>query len=356
MKEKLLPKDTSIGMSGKDVPAVDLLKFLFSLCVIVLHTVNFHGMSEENLGGLTISYICNNAVPYFFAVSGYFMTRKIHGYLAGEKGGLKPLFRFWRKILWLYIFWCVSRYIFLLVCGMPFQSTIKDSIIVFFCAGYDVYWYLWSILCFIPLYMLFMKYYRHFGRSYSFIFMIVIILMVLMIYMGADSLDDLKELLPIKWFIYIQSNIYCLSMILYGLMFFLIGSWFAVTGNRWISPLGALLFIVAGFICVYWQENIGNIGYFNIKYMGRVLFTFGIISLVFSWKPKISSSVSLTLRKMSAWIYFTHCFVITLYIALKLDPRPVVALTVVYGVTISLAYLIVRLSERPYFIWLNRLM
>lgn len=344
----------------KDLIAIDLLKFFFAICVLFLHTHWLHNLIDESFGGRVTYFFCMNAVPFFFTAGGFFIIKKINNNLTTKENisMVKPILRYWRKMALLYIFWCISRYICLLMCGMPFQSSFANFLEWFFLIGYDVYWYLWSIIGFTPFFIAFITYYYFNRRRPSdFLWLISIISILLMLLNGCENILLPNYLLPIKWLYYIQSHVCCISMILFGFIFFLLGGYLAMTKAS-SGLLSSICIIMVGYLLFYWPDSVS---YFKVGLLGNILSAYGIFTLALKWRPRISHRISFTIRKMSAWIYFTHIFIISFYGAFygKIYGAPLeksaTTTLIIFFLCIMSAFLCTQISKIKYFKWMNKL-
>lgn len=84
--------------------AIDLLKFICSILVVIIHVPLFG--SYENLNTLDFvltTYVCRLAVPFFFISSGFLIFRK----MAISNINYTAIKRYIYKILYLYILWSI---------------------------------------------------------------------------------------------------------------------------------------------------------------------------------------------------------------------------------------------------------
>ena len=85
----------SESLSKQRNASIDMFRYLCAVLVVAIHTTPLEEISS------TVSYICSSvitviAVPFFFAVAGYFFSRKL-------EQGERPLFPYLKKILWIYL-------------------------------------------------------------------------------------------------------------------------------------------------------------------------------------------------------------------------------------------------------------
>ena len=57
-------------MSTKRINGIDIFKFIFSICIIAIHSFTLHN-------GTIASAFVRTAVPFFFVVNGYFIYLSI---------------------------------------------------------------------------------------------------------------------------------------------------------------------------------------------------------------------------------------------------------------------------------------
>ena len=92
-----------MNRTKKDFYAVDVMKLIMALLVIVIHKPLFDTESGVFLNYISGSVICGIAVPFFFVASGYFFFRKINR-VNDDKS---KLFKYEKRLFLLYFIWTV---------------------------------------------------------------------------------------------------------------------------------------------------------------------------------------------------------------------------------------------------------
>ena len=80
--------------------SIDLFRYVCALLVVIIHTEPFYGGELRGLGIFLKEFLARIAVPFFFAVSGYFLFLKI------DRDGKAPLRSAWR-LTKVYLFWSI---------------------------------------------------------------------------------------------------------------------------------------------------------------------------------------------------------------------------------------------------------
>lgn len=126
----------------KNYNSIDLVKFVMALCVVTIHTFFVETMEPTIFRDILHSLICS-AVPFFFVTSAYFvMQRKDNA----------DVYRYWKRILDLYLAWCVINFVGIHLQGRNLSmDSLRSSIYDMLTNGYSVLWYMWGILVVMPL-------------------------------------------------------------------------------------------------------------------------------------------------------------------------------------------------------------
>ncbi len=101
-EEKIMWSDFDLSSQEcrtKQFPSIDIMKLLYAVLVVTIHTSPLNSINKYFNYGLT-QYIARLAVPFFFVTSGYFCFRKTT--LENFEKGL-PL-AYAKRIFLLYIF------------------------------------------------------------------------------------------------------------------------------------------------------------------------------------------------------------------------------------------------------------
>ena len=94
-------KNTTIVNNKRTDTTVDLLKFIFCIFIIALHTKVIDLLPERYF---FINVFVRVAVPYFFVASGYYLRKK---YLNSSPNQYKDvLLSYEKRLLFPYVFFC----------------------------------------------------------------------------------------------------------------------------------------------------------------------------------------------------------------------------------------------------------
>lgn len=124
----------------KDYQLIDIAKFIFSICIIGIHTQLF---AEYKIGYYIKTNIFRLAVPFFFICNGYFIAKNIEHKRYNKKNII--------ILIKQYLFWCIFYtvlYNFLAAWEFDFENLVLDIINVFTFRTTNIMWYLGVFLIF----------------------------------------------------------------------------------------------------------------------------------------------------------------------------------------------------------------
>ncbi|MCD8014683.1 MAG: acyltransferase [Lachnospiraceae bacterium] len=75
-------------MKKKEYTTVDLMKFIFAICVVAIHT-SLLNVNDSFSAWLVSSLLLRSAVPFFFVISGFFLADKIFRFDRSEKDKIR---------------------------------------------------------------------------------------------------------------------------------------------------------------------------------------------------------------------------------------------------------------------------
>jgi len=136
--------------------------------VVAIHTALFHDVSPT-LNFIFISIICRQAVPFFAVCTGYFLSRQ---YFAKPVSDPNVFWKHWKKIFILYAVWSLIYMVYSIprwieIGWFSAWAFVDYAIAACTKGAYYHLWYLWGMLCAIPL---FYGILRYFHRKYWCIF------------------------------------------------------------------------------------------------------------------------------------------------------------------------------------------
>lgn len=97
---------------------LDILKYISSILIIILHLRPFLNISNE-LDLAFNNIITRICVPIFFIITGYFVAKK-------EKDNLNYIDHYIKKTIPLYLIWSLLYLIFLIAIGIPYIPSVLD--------------------------------------------------------------------------------------------------------------------------------------------------------------------------------------------------------------------------------------
>lgn len=278
----------SIQKSATHFKGIDAVKFLMSLCVVLIHVISLSkGWSPTKV----IEYVISLAVPFFFVSSGFLLQNKIEkiGDHEGYPAIKKYVFRIWK----MYFCW-IAIYIPLCIWGFRFDEnhTIIEYGIIqirsFLFMGEIKYswptWYLYS-LGFAAVFFMLAKKYR----------------MPLKLILICGLLGVSCQYIYTHFSLAATTKFACasLSRILTGAGYLMIGV-FLRKRIDCIKPLYV--------ICAY----VISIGLFatNMPF-GDFIGSFAIFGTAFLMKIKCNDRIAEGMRGESLWIFLIHMYVLT---------------------------------------------
>lgn len=95
-------KNKLMGESKRRINSIDIFRYICSVMVIAIHTAPFSDINEQ-LGYVFSQIIPRIAVPFFFAVSGYF-------YMSKMENGNNCFFKYLKRLLSTYFIWSFLYY------------------------------------------------------------------------------------------------------------------------------------------------------------------------------------------------------------------------------------------------------
>ncbi|MCL2508521.1 MAG: acyltransferase [Oscillospiraceae bacterium] len=102
MEKAIKPPPVKLGENGRN-HAVDVFRYVCAVLVVSIHTHPFEEINY-NAGFFASQIITRVAVPFFFAVAGYF-------YIGSLLAGTRVLWKYIKKLVFVYTFWSVFYFI-----------------------------------------------------------------------------------------------------------------------------------------------------------------------------------------------------------------------------------------------------
>lgn len=306
--------NSSVQKSTIHFKGVDVMKFMMSLCVILIHVIPFsNGWSPMKV----IEYVISLAVPFFFVSSGFLLQNKIEK--KGDDSSCPTIKKYAFRIWKMYFCW-IAIYIPLCIWGFRFDEnhTIIEYGIIqirsFLFMGEIKYswptWYLYS-LGFAAVFLLLAKRYR----------------MPLKLILICGLLGVICQYIYSHFSLVGTTKFACtsLSRILTGSGYLMIGV-FLRKRIDCIKPLYV--------ICAY----VISIGLFatNLPF-SDFIGSFAIFGTAFLMKIKCNERIAEGMRGESLWIFLIHMYVLTPFALNEVFPNPWLLYIVVSLICIIIA-------------------
>lgn len=341
---------------------VDLAKFVFSFFIVMIHIDIFSDMNSA-LNYFTVNILTRIAVPFFFAVSGFFFVKSLDfskkKTLSKTKSNFKRLKKTEWRIIVLYAVWTVI-YLFwsmpTIYGGWSFQSLIDYALTsVIKCSFYHL-WYVYALVFAYPLLYLMMRF-----LTRKAVTAICVILYLLGVFVNSYShlfcipfINSLSETIDGFRISYLLTNIFFRALPLMWLG--------ACVANKRGKPnkIICLALAAAGFGLLV-AENLILHKVSDGVVMGHyIIFTivcvYFLLMFAVQCRVKIKKETSARLRNMSTLIYCLHALIILVIKDILLPGINTVALFLLTSaVTAAISAGIVVLSEKKKFRFLKYL-
>lgn len=344
----------------KQYKTIDLFKFICAILIIVLHTSPFASYSK------ILTFVFRNivtviAVPFFFATSGFLTFSKLNT-LADESERKKYFFKYVKRILQMYLIWSAVYFVFVVYKwirdGFSYMSVVIYIRNFFFEGSYSTIWFLPALLtATVLVYLLSIKFQTK-----------NILVMAAPFYLFGllgSSYFGIAEKIPLLNDIF---GVYytCLKSVknglLFGFIFVALGAYIAERqDNIKITPMNCLAGFSASMILLAVESLTINILDINDKGCDLVLSliptTIFMLLLALKWQPGGSDKMYLVFRKYSLLMFLVQRIPISIIELFLNDTilmtNSIVNFTVIFGVTMLLSFVIIKLSDR--FKFLKRL-
>lgn len=314
---------------------LDILKFLFSFCVIAIH-VGTYVPTEVNCFFQTLLEV---SVPFFFVVSGFFF--------GGKRLEGKEILHYCRKYIALYLIWTLIyspiSFSHLLQSNNSFfvaiTSFIRNIVLYGQNNGSWSLWYLHSLaISFLLIYL-----FRRIRVPY-----VMITAIGILIFFGVEWLNDLRQedtIEPIfQRTINILFRIFVSFRFLQGLAYVSIG----ILLSHYSSHLSV---VHKGLLCVLLFLISQTKTPFCIFFLSAMISTVGTI-----WKGKRPIALFQKLRSLSTLFYLSHMLFIPFALYLSNDSSNFFLIYLLTTVsTVLFSVLVLILSSKAQFSWLKQL-
>ncbi len=341
-------------INKKHYPAVDLMKFVMALLVIIIHRKMFpNNMDFANF--ITGDVICRIAVPFFFMCSSFFLFKKID---PKDKISKTIVWHTEKRLIILYIIWSIiyipcnfvksftGHYDEITLGGLLGQILvwIKNF---FYDYSFIHLWYVYSLIVAFPIIYIALKKLSAKTLSIISFFISVVALIV------NECIIDLDVFLPnplLKLFI---SSGVCISL---GALLAKSDLKFLINKKWTFFIINFTVMIIAGIF----RYNSENRIFFVITELLAYITAFSVLIICVNSNIK-SHSYYTTLRNYSTLMYFSHLMLMEngfRYISAKTGieaiatNKPIMFLMAIVFTT-TFSFIIINLSKTKGFKWLK---
>lgn len=331
--------DSVAQNSRKKYPVIDICKLYCAFLIVFMHCVE---VKNGHLLAYSLSKCCTQqAVPFFFIVSGFLYARKNK---CGASGDNKQIFRY----LVVYFIWMliwspivIHRY-FTMYSGRSVLYILMVILRRILFAGEGVYWYL--LVLFESLFMinLAQKY-----RKMNILIGISVVFFILGLwYENGSSIPIMQRMFSAIYFVFSWTN----NVLMKGLPYTLIGYCLyrhvdKIRHYKKMWLITAYLVVLFANITIYLNTSLDKMHIFIYPVLACILFLISVNEELNDFVTKDTK----TLRNLSTVIYLTH----TLFIYYVADPLVTAGgpIPIKYVVAVGLSmltFLIIRNTENRY--------
>lgn len=258
-----------------------------ALCVVTIHCPFFRNF-DNHIFVLFVNIIIRQAVPYFFAVSSFFLFRNLS---SDNSLFYQKVKRYWKHILTLYLIW---GGIYLLHDIYFNGFSISRAIHNFISGNHHHLWYLWVLLIQIPVISFFLP-----QRKDNINQRILIGIILGIILFACNKLCGISSNV---------NNYFCFWGICDSLVYLFIGISYSVTQKWKEIPLSIyVLFLFFGIIYSFFDN-----GEFSF---GCIIICFTLFPILLKWRIEKKRYIYPLFRQMSTAIYLIHIIILD-YISL----------------------------------------
>lgn len=341
---------------------IDLLKFIFSFFIIIIHTNAFCDVNEvaDYAFGNIITRI---AVPFFFVSSGFFFAKSFEYNKQKKVAGTKTNFKRLRKIEWrIILLYAVWSFIYLFI-ALPVNYggwSIKNIVDYFItsvvrCSYYHL-WYVYVLVFAYPILYFLM---RHLNPK-------IVAVICISLYVAGVFVNSYSYLLPLPAFTSFFEKIndvtgyYLVSNILFRALPLM---WLGIYTAKHRKKPNKFICLVAAVVTfgLFFAENILLNKFTNGKAAGHYLiFTALCVYFIFlcaiQFKKSVNRENGIRFRKISTLIYCLHVMIQLLFSNYLIpDVNSFVLFLLTSIMTAGLSVTIVLLSEKRKFRFLKYL-
>lgn len=326
-------------MMNKDFTGIDLIKLIMAFAVIAIHAPEYLWPNDRVWPSL-FEYFIRLAVPFFFIASGYLIERNLDN-ITTTADKKDSLIRRSHRIFKLWLIWSII-YLPLTIWGYchsqeSTQQKILSYLYDLILCGHTLYaqplWFLYSMAIILSIWGYFGKSAINIIRLFVF-FTIISYLLHIGIFQTHNNLSNIA------------------TWILGGGLPIIVGVLIRKTTKRNRLKSFKLAFISIGLLCLSILGYYFNLPFWTIIGGVGLLLIALIIHPIFKFDHRV-------LRIQSMWIYYTHMYVIMIYMVishnLDFTPNRWLSYCIICCATWIVAIFFTFIGKRPNLSSLNKL-
>lgn len=297
-------------MKKQYYPLIDAVKFICALLVVFIHT--FEVRDGHPIANIFNTAVCSQAVPFFFAVSGFFFTQKIlnsENIRENTINYVKPLFIVYVvwAVLWLPDAIMMYRDLYPTK-SLPYRILLIARRDIF--AGYGVYWYILILIESVIILSIFAWLIKRFSFAKKLLWLVAVAgLLWGITYDYGVSVPGIQQLNKLAYTVFSWSN----NVFMKGIPFTFVGFIFAKYYHKPIKlsiliPLYVITFAASVFLMKHTGKDCNPLLVIETVLLMTMLIR--PVPDTFSNHKKLFSE----LRNMSSAFYVIHPVIIYLII------------------------------------------
>lgn len=312
-------------INAKEIPSVDLVKFIMAIFVIAIHTHPHEVIDNINLC-FFIENVISLAVPFFFVASSFFLWRKMDDAIYTDR--LLILRKWILHLIKLYTIWSMIYLPFTIygyvIDGLSPLKALLVFVRNFLFVGENMYsWPLWYLLAMIVagIIIYFMVYYR-IKKSHIYAFALFALLLGIII----DNTKGISGLSSLYFKLFHTTR----NGLFVGLPYLIIGTVIASNGIIAKRMLLISLLIISFTLYCY------GLG------VARYLVAYLLFSLVLGINIDNDDKVFKSLRRSSVVVYFVHMIFVGIITISNLEISHFVLFAIVTLISLLTSLIVVK--------------
>lgn len=299
----------STNTSKQVIPSIDFMRVICAFMVVIIHTQSIGG---NDVWGYIISQIIPRvAVPFFFMISGYFLSLSLT-----KKRDIRIIFKYLKRVIITYTLWSIIYYIislpYIIRNNVPIGKATKHFMINFFSIGSSYHlWYFPALIFSVLVLAIFYKFNK-------LKLLIVLSILLYMIGLLGIAYHGIGIKIPILNLLYNSPQFTPISrVVLMGVPFFVLGHILNIGKEYFtkVSSIGSWTISIAITVCFLLEIIlVKNLGISNNITVTTFLYLLTGWILILCIKNPMLNIVkhSMKLRYISNFTYYSHPIYITI--------------------------------------------